>query len=87
MRDAQKKVFLKASDENVKRAQMLEKSVDKLIVENTKQEKSSIKPHCWGKMDWILKYPNGEEPKSSICNCEHGASKCKDLTRENAPKN
>ena len=37
MRDAQKKVFIKASDENVKRAQMLEKSVDKLILEYSKK--------------------------------------------------
>jgi hypothetical protein len=40
------------------------------------------KPHCWSKMTWILKYEDGKEPKSSICNCEHGAMKCKKLTRE-----
>jgi hypothetical protein len=45
------------------------------------------KPHCWGKMDWILKYPDGEEPRSSICNCEHGAYKCKSLTRLNSQEN
>jgi hypothetical protein len=46
-------------------------------------EKKDNKPHCWGKMDWILKYEDGHEPKESICNCEHGAYKCKSLTRIN----
>jgi len=45
---------------------------------------ASGKPHCWGKMTWILKYEDGQEPKTSICNCEHGAMKCKSLTRQNA---
>jgi len=45
---------------------------------------SASKPHCWGKMTWILKYPSGLEPKHSICRCEHGSLKCKLLTRQNA---
>lgn len=40
-------------------------------------------PHCWGKMDWILKYPIGMEPNYSVCRCEYGALKCKLLTRKN----
>lgn len=40
------------------------------------------KPHCWGRMIWILKYEDGKEPSASICSCEHGAVKCKRLTRE-----
>jgi hypothetical protein len=40
------------------------------------------KPHCWGKMKWILKYPSGMEPEHSVCRCEHGALKCKLLTRQ-----
>lgn len=47
---------------------------------------NSNKPHCWGKMTWILKYDDGEEPRDSICNCEHGAYKCKSLTRQNDAK-
>jgi hypothetical protein len=48
--------------------------------------KDNSKPHCWGKMTWILKYPDGQEPRDSICQCEHGAYKCKRLTRENSLK-
>ena len=53
---------------------------------NKQEEKEQLmsynpKPHCWGKMDWILKYEEGKEPRSSICNCEHGAMTCKKLTR------
>lgn len=44
------------------------------------------KPHCWGKMVWILKYEPGKEPYTSICDCEHGSKKCLQLTRENAEK-
>jgi len=40
------------------------------------------RPHCWGKMTWILKYKLGQEPFNSICNCEHHASECMKLTRE-----
>ena len=46
--------------------------------------KSKNYPHCWGKMNWILKYESGKEPSSSICQCEFGSSKCLKLTRENA---
>ncbi|OAA87759.1 hypothetical protein CLCOS_35500 [Clostridium coskatii] len=27
------------------------------------------RPHCYGKMDWILKYPEDETSKESICDC------------------
>jgi hypothetical protein len=40
------------------------------------------KPHCWGKMTWILKYSEGKEPFYSVCRCEHGAKECMRLTRE-----
>ncbi len=45
---------------------------------------AGLRPHCWGKMTWILKYKDGEEPRSSICDCEFGATRCKSLTRQNA---
>lgn len=45
---------------------------------------ASNKPHCWGKMKWILKYPSGMEPPTSVCRCEHGSLKCKLLTRQAA---
>jgi hypothetical protein len=51
----------------------------KLLIKDT-----SFKPHCWGKMKWILKYPSGMEPNHAICRCEHGALKCKLLTRKAA---
>lgn len=41
------------------------------------------RPHCYGKMTWILKYPEDETPKSSICNCECTNS-CLRLTRNKA---
>lgn len=44
------------------------------------------KPHCWGKMYWILNYEPGKEPQRVICNCEYGSRKCLQLTRENASK-
>ena len=28
------------------------------------------KPSCYGEMDWVLKYPEDEIPKTSICACE-----------------
>jgi hypothetical protein len=40
------------------------------------------KPHCWGKMTWILKYEPGKEPKHAICNCEHGSNECLKITRK-----
>lgn len=43
------------------------------------------KPHCYGEMDWILKYQEDEIPKESICKCEYPNS-CLRLTnskREN----
>ena len=38
------------------------------------------KPHCYGKMDWILKYPEDETPKESICDCQFTNS-CLRITR------
>ena len=43
-------------------------------------------PHCWGKMNWILKYEPGKEPSDSICSCSWGNRACLKLTRENALK-
>ena len=40
------------------------------------------KPHCWGKMTWILKYESGKEPPHYVCSCEHGNRECLRLTRE-----
>lgn len=37
------------------------------------------KPHCYGEMKWILKYPKDEIPRSSICNCCY-KNKCLELT-------
>ena len=28
-----------------------------------------VKPHCYGKMDWILKYAKDNIPKHAICDC------------------
>lgn len=39
-------------------------------------------PHCYSKMNWILKYPIGMEPAYAICNCHHGSFKCNLLTRQ-----
>jgi len=44
-------------------------------------EKETVKPHCWGKMTWVLKYPVGKE--KHVCICEHGSKKCLELTRAN----
>jgi len=41
-------------------------------------------PHCWGKMNWILKYEPGQEPNGSICRCEFGHATCLKITRHNA---
>lgn len=46
----------------------------------------SEKPHhCYGNMDWVLKYPQGKEPYTSICSCVYVKS-CLKVTRENAEK-
>jgi hypothetical protein len=45
------------------------------------------KPHCYGKMEWINKYPEDNIPKSSICDCGY-VSSCLRHTRnrlENEP--
>lgn len=51
--------------------------------EDSGQMEAKNKPHCWGKMTWILQYEDGKEPKTSICDCEHNAMRCKELTRAN----
>lgn len=38
------------------------------------------KPHCYGKMDWILKYPEDDTPQRSICSCAH-VNSCLRITR------
>ena len=38
------------------------------------------RPHCYGKMDWILKYPEDETPKESICDCQF-INSCLRITR------
>lgn len=38
------------------------------------------KPHCYGKMDWILKYQEDDTPKEYICACEYTDS-CLRITR------
>ena len=40
------------------------------------------KPHCWGKMTWVLQYKPDEIPTEYICNCGHGSMQCLDLTRQ-----
>lgn len=41
------------------------------------------KPHCYGKMDWILKYPEDKTPRGSICSCQFTNS-CLRITRNKA---
>lgn len=53
-------------------------------VTKTPAVSDAFKPHCWGKMKWILKYPSGMEPPHAVCRCEHGSLKCKLLTRQTA---
>lgn len=43
------------------------------------------KPHCYGNMDWILKYPKDEVPNESICQCEY-LNSCWDITWDEAEK-
>lgn len=40
-------------------------------------------PHCYGKMDWILKYTEDNTPRQSICDCNYTNS-CLRITRNNA---
>lgn len=35
--------------------------------------------HCFGAMDWILKYPIDKIPNHSICSCDY-KTKCLELT-------
>lgn len=43
------------------------------------------KPHCYGKMDWILKYAEDNVPRTSICDCPLKNS-CMRLTRNKDDK-
>lgn len=43
------------------------------------------KPHCYGKMDWILKYDEDSIPSTSICDCQYKNS-CMRFTRNNYEK-
>jgi hypothetical protein len=43
------------------------------------------KIHCYGKMDWILKYAEDDVPKESICSCPL-VNSCMRITRNNAEK-
>ncbi len=38
------------------------------------------KPHCYGEMNWILKYHEDHIPNDAICDCEYTNS-CLRLTR------
>jgi len=42
-------------------------------------------PHCFGKMVWILKYPEDNIPKQFICDC-HLKNGCLNLTRNKQEK-
>lgn len=37
-------------------------------------------PHCYGKMDWILKYPEDNTPRHFICDCNY-VGNCLRITR------
>jgi hypothetical protein len=39
------------------------------------------KPHCYGQMDWILKYPEDNTPSEYICRCQYTNS-CLRITRD-----
>lgn len=56
--------------------------LEKQVIE-LRSKVPSNQPHCWVKMNWILKYPEGQEPKNSICDCEFGSKTCLKLTRKN----
>jgi site-specific DNA-methyltransferase (adenine-specific) len=62
--------------------------LDSMLVIFDGRKKSSYeipklnKPHCWGKMTWILDYKEGQEPDYAICRCEHGAAECIKITRQ-----
>lgn len=43
------------------------------------------KPHCYGTMDWILKYPEDDIPNEYICKCEYTNS-CLRLTNNKREK-
>lgn len=43
-------------------------------------DKIELKPcHCYGAMNWVLKYPKDKIPPHSICSCEY-KTKCLELT-------
>lgn len=43
------------------------------------------KPHCYGAMTWILKYPKEDIPRSSICDCCY-KNKCLEITLNSTNK-
>jgi hypothetical protein len=43
------------------------------------------KPHCYGEMNWILKYQEDKTPREYICKCEFTNS-CLRITRNKEEK-
>lgn len=43
------------------------------------------KPHCYGAMTWILKYPKEDIPSNSICDCCY-KNKCLEITLNSTNK-
>lgn len=66
-----------------------QKEYEKLIeLTNNNQATTHTKStsyHCFGAMDWILKYPVNEVPCDSICDCQH-VKKCLELTNAKRSK-
>lgn len=67
------KIYFKASNVDIA-------GVDLLENDNCKCEDASSKPHCYGEMDWILKYSENKIPGTSICDCEF-VNSCLSITR------
>jgi hypothetical protein len=51
---------------------------DDLAERNIKYQIADQYPHCYGEMNWILKYPVGQERDSCLCRHSHSSYK---LTR------
>ncbi|MEG0595087.1 MAG: hypothetical protein RR514_07700, partial [Christensenella sp.] len=52
----------------------------KALEEKAERDKMNEKPiHCFGAMDWILKYPIDKIPNTAICSCAY-KTKCLELT-------
>lgn len=74
--------------------ELLKKMYDDVVKQLDEYKQADIKEaqkkfdkpcHCYGNMDWILKYPKGKEPSTSVCNCAYEKA-CLELTRKNAQK-